>query len=91
MKLKPGMVVHTCNLSTREAKVEGWLILGQPGLQNETCLKKMIRHKERERREEKREETRFMSLEGRGWAHNIPTLFFQHYIRQLSFHNLSGS
>jgi hypothetical protein len=31
-KKKPGMVVHTCNLSTREADAGGLRVQGQPGL-----------------------------------------------------------
>jgi hypothetical protein len=32
----PGIVVHTCNLSTQEADAEGWQVPDQYRLRNET-------------------------------------------------------
>jgi hypothetical protein len=42
----PGVVVHACNPSTKEAEVGGSRVAGQPGLHMETLSQKKIKQAE---------------------------------------------
>lgn len=44
--IKPGVVVCTCNLSTREAEAGGLQVWGKPGL----CSKVLFQEKEKEKK-----------------------------------------